>query len=345
MKRSGQLTGGMVQQSVDGRDGQPRFVAQAPAQRSAAASAGRWHALQGAERGASLTQRLLAFARQQICAVPVDLRALISGMGNLLERSLGRVALTAGYSRKGCRRRGSTAASWARDLNLAVVARRDRRTAALSRIKVAEFPGEEERDAQTEDLSQAVRDRHRQRRTPDVRSAIEPFFFPRSRSAKAPGSACRWCMAWSCSSAARCSWPGAIGKAAATMVLPVRPRRPKPKFRRPRRRRSSVRRGLFVDDDPFVLRVVGFTEMLEGLSHRVIGANSGLHALDIRSGASSARPDDDRSRCPGPAGIEPPLRPRAVRPSFPVCSSARRAARRHPGRPAWLAAYHRDQLR
>ena len=37
-------------------------------------------ALQGAERGASLTQRLLAFARQQdLRAVPVDLRVLISG--------------------------------------------------------------------------------------------------------------------------------------------------------------------------------------------------------------------------------------------------------------------------
>jgi len=42
-------------------------------------------ALQGAERGASLTQRLLAFARQQdLRAVPVDLRALILGMINCL---------------------------------------------------------------------------------------------------------------------------------------------------------------------------------------------------------------------------------------------------------------------
>ena len=52
-------------------------------------------ALQGAERGASLTQRLLAFARQQdLRAVAVDLRALIQGMVDLLERSLGpRIAL------------------------------------------------------------------------------------------------------------------------------------------------------------------------------------------------------------------------------------------------------------
>jgi len=51
--------------------------------------------LQGAERGASLTQRLLAFARQQdLRAVAVDLRALIRGMIDLLQRSLGpRVSL------------------------------------------------------------------------------------------------------------------------------------------------------------------------------------------------------------------------------------------------------------
>ncbi|MCC8941689.1 PAS domain-containing protein, partial [Bradyrhizobium sp. Arg68] len=52
-------------------------------------------AQQGAERGAALTQRLLAFARQQdLRAVPVDLGALVRDMSNLLERSLGpRVAL------------------------------------------------------------------------------------------------------------------------------------------------------------------------------------------------------------------------------------------------------------
>ena len=67
-------------------------------------------ALQGAERGASLTQRLLAFARQQdLRAVPVDLRGLIQGMIDLLERSLGpRVALrlrSPGRIAAGARRR------------------------------------------------------------------------------------------------------------------------------------------------------------------------------------------------------------------------------------------------
>ena len=47
-------------------------------------------ALKGAQRGAALTQRLLAFARQQdLHPEPVDLAALIQGMGELLRRSIG----------------------------------------------------------------------------------------------------------------------------------------------------------------------------------------------------------------------------------------------------------------
>ncbi len=47
-------------------------------------------ALQGAQRGAALTQRLLAFARRQSLEPrPVDPAALVRGMSNLLRRSIG----------------------------------------------------------------------------------------------------------------------------------------------------------------------------------------------------------------------------------------------------------------
>ncbi|WP_250508235.1 MULTISPECIES: hybrid sensor histidine kinase/response regulator [unclassified Caballeronia] len=46
-------------------------------------------AFKGAQRGAALTQRLLAFARQQVLKVePVQMSGLVSGMTDLLERSL-----------------------------------------------------------------------------------------------------------------------------------------------------------------------------------------------------------------------------------------------------------------
>jgi PAS domain S-box-containing protein len=47
-------------------------------------------AMQGAQRGAALTQRLLAFARRQdLKPRPIDLAALLDGMKGLMERSLG----------------------------------------------------------------------------------------------------------------------------------------------------------------------------------------------------------------------------------------------------------------
>lgn len=47
-------------------------------------------AQQGAKRGASLTQRLLAFSRRQDLRIdPVDMRALVFGMEDLLKRSVG----------------------------------------------------------------------------------------------------------------------------------------------------------------------------------------------------------------------------------------------------------------
>jgi signal transduction histidine kinase len=50
-------------------------------------------ALSGAQRGAALTQRMLAFARQQeLNPRPVDLAALVRGMATLLERSVGGAA-------------------------------------------------------------------------------------------------------------------------------------------------------------------------------------------------------------------------------------------------------------
>jgi PAS domain S-box-containing protein len=48
------------------------------------------NAIEGAKRGATLTQRMLAFARRQELDVrPLELPALVQGMGDLLERSLG----------------------------------------------------------------------------------------------------------------------------------------------------------------------------------------------------------------------------------------------------------------
>jgi PAS domain S-box-containing protein len=60
------------------------------------------NAVQGAKRGTSLTQRMLAFARrQELKHATVELRELIEGMGELLERSVGpTVSLESHYPRE-----------------------------------------------------------------------------------------------------------------------------------------------------------------------------------------------------------------------------------------------------
>ncbi len=48
------------------------------------------HALQAADRAAKLTQQLLVFSRtQKLLLEPVDLNALLSGMSDLLDRTIG----------------------------------------------------------------------------------------------------------------------------------------------------------------------------------------------------------------------------------------------------------------
>src|SRR4029078_9713245 len=72
-----------------------------------------------------------------------------------------------------------------------------------------------------------------------------------------------------------------VGKGfCATLVLPVASSAPQAESAAPavqKTKRSAVI--LFVDDDPLI--AMSTTEMLEDLGHRVIGASSALHALDI----------------------------------------------------------------
>lgn len=58
------------------------------------------HAIHGAKRGASLTQRLLAFSRkQELTLEPVDIPRLVNGMAELLQRTIGpAVEITTSYS-------------------------------------------------------------------------------------------------------------------------------------------------------------------------------------------------------------------------------------------------------
>jgi CheY-like chemotaxis protein len=133
----------------------------------------------------------------------------------------------------------------------------------------------------------------------------------------------------------------------ATLVLPVSTMAPEAEAPAPvaqKVRRSAVI--LFVDDDPLI--AMSTTEMLEDLGHRVIGANSGRHALDI---LRSEQPIDLMMTdhiMPGMTGIELAAASREVRPSLPILLATGYAELPEGTQvdlPRLAKPYHQDQLR
>jgi len=69
--------------------------------------------MEAAQRGASLTQRMLAFARRQELKVePVDVRDLVNGMSDLLQRSISSAAQIETRFPSGSTRCSLTQTSW-----------------------------------------------------------------------------------------------------------------------------------------------------------------------------------------------------------------------------------------
>ncbi len=122
-------------------------------------------ALQGAERGASLTQRLLAFARQQdLRAVPVDLRALVQAWSTCWNARSGRASRCGSIFPQGLppARVDANQLELA-ILNLAINARDAMPDGGSIDIRIARISGERRSGAAAGPLSEAVRHRYRHR--------------------------------------------------------------------------------------------------------------------------------------------------------------------------------------
>jgi PAS domain S-box-containing protein len=307
-------------------------------------------ALQGAERGASLTQRLLAFARQQdLRAVPVDLSALVQGMGNLLERSLGpRVALRLDLPEGLPPARIDANQLELAILNLAINARDAMPDGGSIEIRVAKH--QVQNDAVLKPgtyLKLSVIDTGAGM-TPDIlKRAIEPFFSSKPLG-KGTGLGLSMVHGLVVQLGGTLELSSAIGKGTtATMVLPIATSAPEAET--PAAAPQQIKRSaiiLFVDDDPLI--AMSTTEMLEDLGHRVIGASSALHALDI---LKSEQPIDlmvTDHVMPGMTGIELAAATRQVRPSLPILLATGYADLPEGAQldlPRLAKPYHQDQLR
>jgi PAS domain S-box-containing protein len=307
-------------------------------------------ALQGAERGASLTQRLLAFARQQdLRVVPVDLSGLVQGMGNLLERSLGpRVALRLDLPEGLPPARIDANQLELAILNLAINARDAMPDGGSIEIKVAKH--EVQNDAVLKSgtyLKLSVVDTGAGMTPEILKRAIEPFFSSKPLG-KGTGLGLSMVHGLVVQLGGTLELSSAVGTGTTvTMVLPIATSAPEVETTAATPQqggRSAVI--LFVDDDPLI--AMSTTEMLEDLGHRVIGASSALHALDI---LKSEQPIDlmvTDHVMPGMTGIELAAATRQVRPSLPILLATGYAELPEGTQldlPRLAKPYHQDQLR
>ena len=307
-------------------------------------------AMQGAERGASLTQRLLAFARQQdLRAVSVDLRLLIRDTVDLLERSLGpRILLRLDIPGGLPPARIDVNQLELAILNLAINARDAMPDGGSIEITVAEYRVKKDPSLQPGDyLKLSVIDTGTGM-TPDILArAIEPFFSSKPIG-KGTGLGLSMVHGLAVQLGGSLQLSSSVGMGTtAALVLPVSAAAPEVGGPAPtihRFKRSAVI--LVVDDDPLV--AMSTTEMLEDLGHRVIGVNSGRRALDI---IKSEQPIDLMMTdhvMPGMTGIELALASREVRPSLPILLATGYAELpdgAQPDLPRLVKPYHQEQLR
>jgi PAS domain S-box-containing protein len=307
-------------------------------------------ALQGAERGASLTQRLLAFARQQdLRAVPVDLRALTQGMVNLLERSLGpRVVLRVDIPEGLPPARIDANQLELAILNLAINARDAMPDGGSIDIKVSAYRARNDPSLSTGDyLKLSVIDSGTGMPPDILKRAIEPFFSSKPLG-KGTGLGLSMVHGLVVQLGGALQLSSKVGKGTnATLLLPVATAAPEAESSvvpAQKANRSAVI--LFVDDDPLI--AMSTTEMLEDLGHRVIGASSGAHALDIiRSGQQIDLMVTDHVM-PGMTGIELAAASRQLRPSLPILLATGYAELPEGTQvdlPRLAKPYHQDQLR
>jgi PAS domain S-box-containing protein len=281
-------------------------------------------ALQGAERGAALTQRLLAFARrQELRPEPVDLAELVRGMQGLLERSVGSGVEIVAELPEGL----PPAMADTNQLELAllnlVLNARDA-TPAGGRIQVTLSEGLAPGPAAPPGLMPGryvrlgVRDTGTGMDAATLARAVEPFF-----TTKGPGRGSGLGLSMVQGLAQQSGGGLALASSASTgtvaeIWLPRALRAPDP-VRPPVVQEAPAgehRRVLVVDDDPLV--VAGTAMMLEDLGHHATTAQTAAEALDLLAQGVAVDLVLTDYAMPGMNGLDLALRLRRERPLLRV---------------------------
>ncbi|WP_457108580.1 MHYT domain-containing protein [Methylobacterium sp. P5_C11] len=244
------------------------------------------NAVQGAQRGAALTQRMLAFARrQELTPKAVDLPQLVQGMTDLLQRSIGpRVRIETHFPLGLPRVMVDAHQCELALLNLTVNARD-----AMPEGGTITIGGREASEEDASDLPAgryvcfSVADTGTGMDGETLARAQEPFFTTKGVG-KGTGLGLSMVQGLAAQSNGRLSLRSRVGvgttaemwfPVAKAAVVRAEPASAVPLSRVPTRSLTV----LVVDDDPLVLE--NTVAMLEDLGHRVIQARSGQEALDF----------------------------------------------------------------
>ncbi|MGO6941420.1 ATP-binding protein [Rhizobium johnstonii] len=278
-------------------------------------------AIQGARRGAALTQRLLAFARQQDLQVkPVDLAELVSGMNDLLRRSVGssisiETILPATLP---------PALVDANQLELALLNLAVNARDAMPDGGTLSISLREEQVAGNEALGKgaylvlAVADSGTGMDTETLKKAVDPFFSTKELG-KGTGLGLSMIhgLAVQLNGALRLTSELGVGTIA-ELWLPATERRPEQpaEAELPVPQAASRLKILLVDDDALI--AMSSVDMLEDLGHEVVEANSGAQALElISSGQHFDLVITDYSM-PGMTGAQLAQAARDIHPGLPM---------------------------
>jgi PAS domain S-box-containing protein len=281
------------------------------------------NAVQGAKRGAILTQRMLSFARRQdLNPTAVDLPALIRGMQDLLERSLGpaisvetdlppvpAVLIDANQLELAI-------------LNLAVNARDAMPQGGLLTISCRHEapPGAPQGAALAEAVCLSIADSGDGMDETVLTHAVEPFFTTKGIG-KGTGLGLPMVHGLAVQSGGQLVLKSVPGQGTtAELWLPVAPHAVQPESAAAASRDDPgplpPMLVIVVDDDPLVL--TGTCSMLEDRGHTVLAASSGAQALELAAAHPEAALVVTDEMMPGMAGSEFIRRLHRERPGMPV---------------------------
>jgi len=283
-------------------------------------------AQQGAKRGASLTQRLLAFSRRQDLRIdPVDMRALLTGMEDLLRRSVGSTIMIETTVPDNLRPVSADANQVELALlNLAVNARDAMPDGGLIHIELYEA----EQTTQLGELAAgryvvlSVADQGCGMDTETLQKAIEPFFSTKELG-KGTGLGLSMIHGLASQLNGELKLASEVGKGTrAELWIPVSTtvvaadNHPLSASAAPTSKTAGPKRILLVDDD--MLIAMSSVDMLMDLGHDVVEAHSGSEALENFGDGSDFDLVITDYSMPGMNGGDLARAVRAIAPDMPI---------------------------